>query len=201
VVGITLNTAVVPAEHEQQQHQRAGQANDLGLLVVGGLPDLTGAAAVGDLEPSLGGGLDRGIELVEVAGVQPVGIDAPGDVAVSDRAVLGHRSRPRLRERADRLDDVGQFRDVAGRLVNRRLLIGDRATDGVEHDLPAIPALLGERAVQHAQSVPGVAARHVVVVDVFSAEGALGAEQGTEDNQPADDDHPVPLRGEPGEPF
>ncbi len=41
------------AEHDQQQHQRAGQADDLGLQVAGRLPDLARAGAVLDLQARL----------------------------------------------------------------------------------------------------------------------------------------------------
>ena len=38
------------AEHQQEQYQRADQADDLGLQVVGDVADLPGAAAVLDLQ-------------------------------------------------------------------------------------------------------------------------------------------------------
>jgi hypothetical protein len=74
----------------------------------------------------------------------------------------------------------------------------DRACLGVEDDLPAVPALLRERAVQHVRAGCGVAAGDRVVVDVLAAERVLGSEQPAEDDDPGDDENPVLPGREPG---
>ena len=188
-------------EHDQQQHQCAGQPDDFGFGVAGLLAYLPRARAVRDLQACLRGGGHRVIQLVQVGGLQRVRVHVPRDAGVGDRAVLGHGAGIGRGERADRLDDVRQLGDVADRLVDRRLLIRDRALGGVEDDLPAVPALLRERAVQHVQAARGVAAGDRVVVDVLAAERILGGEQPAENDHPGDDEDPVPSGRDTGDSF
>ena len=151
------------AEHDQQQQQRAGQADDLGGPVVR-LPARSGprrrrTRPAG--RPS-GPAATAVVELVQVRRVERGGHDVPGHGGVGDGAVLGdHRGAGVASGSAGR-DHVGSLPTFGHRRADTRgRWSGDRAGPGVEDDLAAVAALLRERAgrARRARPTTGCPAR------------------------------------------
>jgi hypothetical protein len=161
-----------------------------------------GGASHGDLQPGVTGGIAYVQDaLGELLG-ELVAADVEQDGDESRLLVLADLRRAPLAERVDRRGDMRQLLHVRIGRLDRLLYVGvrDLARSGVETRGLLPFCCGGTRSASRSAAAWPVSPRETEIVARVAAEAVGDGAQGSDENDPGDEDDPVPSRREHAEP-